>query len=74
MSEIGQEHEDDSATKDTKATKQEHKVAPSYEPVPATTDLVSNQIIGAAIQVHRTLGPGFLEKIEECPSRDNVLI
>jgi GxxExxY protein len=29
-------------------------------------DSISHQIIGAAIEVHRTLGPGLLESIYEC--------
>jgi len=35
----------------------------TYAPVPTGTELVANRIIGAGIQVHRVLGPGFLEKI-----------
>ncbi len=34
-------------------------------------DLLSNRIIGAAIEVHRILGPGLLESAyEECLSRE----
>ena len=34
-----------------------------FEAVPSNTELVATEVIGAAIEVHRTLGPGFLEKI-----------
>jgi GxxExxY protein len=63
MSTDPQEQEDGLATKDTKVTKYEHEGARRFAPIPAATDLVSNQVIGAAIEVHRTLGPGFLERI-----------
>ena len=36
-----------------------------YKPIPDEVDRASNQIIGAAIEVHRHLGPGFLEAIYE---------
>ena len=36
---------------------------PAFEPIPVKTELAANQTIGAAIEVHRTLGPGFLERI-----------
>ena len=32
-------------------------------PIPAATEQVATAVIGAAIEVHRQLGPGFLEKI-----------
>jgi GxxExxY protein len=34
-----------------------------YSPIPAETEHVGKAIIGAAIEVHRELGPGFLERI-----------
>lgn len=34
-----------------------------FEPIPPKTELVASQIIGAGIEVHRTLEPGFLEAI-----------
>jgi len=34
-----------------------------HEPVPAQDEQLARQIIGAAIEVHRILGPGFLESI-----------
>ena len=34
-----------------------------FEPIPTNAELAAKQTIGAAIEVHRALGPGFLEKI-----------
>ncbi|MEX2560661.1 MAG: GxxExxY protein [Pirellulales bacterium] len=36
-----------------------------YEPIPALDEELVSRIIGAAIEVHRLLGPGFLESIYE---------
>jgi GxxExxY protein len=35
----------------------------TFAPIPAETEHVANAVIGAAIEVHRQLGPGFIEKI-----------
>ena len=34
-----------------------------YEPIESEVELVANQVIGAAIEVHRQRGSGFIEKI-----------
>ena len=34
-----------------------------FEPISPETEVVASHIIGAGIEVHRTLGPGFLEAI-----------
>jgi GxxExxY protein len=34
-----------------------------YSPIPAHVESVATQTIGAGIQVHRVLGPGFRERI-----------
>ena len=36
-----------------------------FDPIPAEDDRIAHEAIGAAIEVHRLLGPGFLEKIYE---------
>ena len=35
----------------------------SFRPIPAETEVAAREVIGAAIEVHRSLGPGFLERI-----------
>jgi GxxExxY protein len=37
----------------------------AFEPIPAEDEKIAHEVIGAAIEVHRILGPGFLEKIYE---------
>jgi hypothetical protein len=54
------EHKDVPATKVTKHTKGRDM---TYDPVPPETENVATEVIGAAIEVHRHLGPGFLERI-----------
>jgi GxxExxY protein len=37
-----------------------------YDPIPAEDEELAHKIIGAAIEVHRLLGPGFIESVYEC--------
>jgi GxxExxY protein len=36
-----------------------------HEPIPTADEEIAHQIIGASIEVHRLLGPGFLESVYE---------
>jgi len=45
--------------------KKEKDVKKHYEPLPKETEEIASKIIDAAIAVHRTLGPGLLEKVYE---------
>ena len=36
-----------------------------HEPIAAETELIVREVIGGAIDVHRELGPGFLEPVYE---------
>ncbi len=36
-----------------------------HEPIPAGDEEIAHKVIGAAIEVHRVLGPGFLESVYE---------
>ena len=36
---------------------------PLFEPIPSHVERVAKETIGAALHVHRVLGPGFLERI-----------
>ena len=45
--------------------KKEKDVKKHYEPLPKETEEIASKIIDAAIAVHKTLGPGLLEKVYE---------
>lgn len=37
----------------------------SFDPIPEADERIAHEVIGAAIEVHRLLGAGFLERIYE---------
>ena len=46
-------------------TEHTETVMANPEPIPESLNRLSDAVIGAAIEVHRALGPGFLESIYE---------
>jgi GxxExxY protein len=52
-------------TKGTKGTKIGRDEAMDFDPIPEEDEALATRIIGAAIEVHRELGPGFIEYIYE---------
>ena len=44
---------------------EDHERGGDYDPISGELDKASQEIIGAAIEVHRHLGPGLLESIYE---------
>ena len=38
---------------------------PGFEPIPQSVERVGKSVLDAAFQVHKSLGPGFVEKIYE---------
>ena len=38
---------------------------PGYTPIPEATERIGKQVLDAAFQVHKSLGPGFVEKMYE---------
>ena len=37
----------------------------NFNPIPVEDERIGREVVGAAIEVHKLLGPGFLEKIYE---------
>ena len=52
---------------DTKTQSHEAMQSPDgkHSPVPAKTEQLAKQVIGAALEVHQTIGPGFPESVYE---------
>jgi len=44
---------------------QDTKTPRAFEPVETNLDMIGKQVVDAAFQVHKTLGPGLLENIYE---------
>lgn len=42
---------------------EDHEDCHRYEPLPPETERIIHEVIGAAIAVHRQLGPGFIERV-----------
>ena len=38
---------------------------PGYEPIPQAVERIGKNVLNSAFQVHKSLGPGFVEKIYE---------
>ncbi len=38
---------------------------PGYDPIPEAVERLGKQVLDAAFQVHKALGPGFVEKVYE---------
>jgi hypothetical protein len=58
------------STKSTKIPKETHVMG--YAPIPSEDEDLAHNIIGAAIEVHRILGPGFLESVYEKVTSNTV--
>src|SRR6266702_3517699 len=48
-----------------RAQRARRELSMEYDPIPEEDEQLAKQIIGAAIEVHRELGPGFIEFIYE---------
>ena len=48
----------------TRRHKEDEKLV-AYEPAPATIEALAKEVIGAGIEVHQAIGPGFPESVYE---------